>query len=98
MKLSVVSTLKSIFSLFPFSIALESTKFQAQHVTVVKNNKMGDVRGTILDNTKLFYAYCKVRVLCFPDMYVRTDAIISQFEGQIAFYQNFNFTQHTLSQ
>ena len=90
MKLSAVSTLKGIFTLSPFSIALESTKFQAQHVTVGKNSKMGDVRGTILDNTKLFYAYCKVRVLCLPDLYVCMDAIISQFEGPTAFYQNSN--------
>ncbi|XP_013396607.1 lipoxygenase homology domain-containing protein 1 isoform X2 [Lingula anatina] len=41
------------------SIALESVKHTLQTVTIQKNGKAGDPRGSILDHTKMFFCYCK---------------------------------------
>ena len=42
---------------------LESVKYPNQHLTVTKRCTMGDPRTHQIDNSKLFYAYCKVPII-----------------------------------
>ena len=49
--------------IFYFSLMLESVKYPNQHLTVTKRYTMGDPRTHQIDNSKLFYAYCKVTLI-----------------------------------
>lgn len=43
---------------------VESLKAPNQHLTVTNRGTMGDPRTHYIDESKLFYAYCKVRASC----------------------------------